>query len=200
MQSGEDGDFIHRRNAHTGEADTFRSDYYTGEALFALLSAAFRLSDNHQAVRAQKALLTLVAKGYGISEQSHWMMYAVEICHRHAPNPYLVSYAEQLVDNIISLPGYRTEQRCTPIACRTEALLAYLRMMPPSERRFQDRALRAWHTIEENLILQLRDQLPDGSFRRGADSTEVRIDYLQHNLTALLGHAQLKEEFVKSLR
>ncbi len=199
MQSREDGDFIHRRNIHTGEAEAFRSDYYTGEALFALLSAAYKLSDKHQAARAQNALLGLVATGYGISEQSHWMMYAVEVCHRHALNANLVSYAEQLVDNIISLPSYRAEHRCTPIACRTEALLAYLRMLPPGERRVQDRALRAWRTIEENLVLQLRDRLPDGAFRKGADSSEVRIDYLQHNLTALLGHSQLKEEFANPL-
>ena len=190
-QQRADGDFIHERDAVTGEEMPFRSDYFTGEALFAALLASERLADSGQFDRARSTLVTLMDRGYGIEQQSHWMMYAAEECNRLTPDSRFLGYAERIVDGILDHQEYRLYERSTPIACRTEALLSYLRMA--SEPSWTgSRASRAWNAIEENLALQLRDRLHSGAFRGGANDREVRIDYLQHNLIAFLRHGQMR--------
>jgi hypothetical protein len=190
-QQRPDGDFIHERYAMTGEEKPSRSDYYTGEALLAALLASERLADSEQFDRARATLITLIGRGYGIEQQSHWMMYAAEACNRLSPDARFLNYAERIVDNILGRQEYRLHERSTPIACRTEALLSYLRMASELSG-IGNRALRAWNAIEQNLALQLRDRLHSGAFRGGADDREVRIDYLQHNLIAFLWHGQMR--------
>lgn len=190
-QQRPDGDFIHKRDAATGGEKFFRSDYYTGEALFAVLSASERLADKEQFDRARDTLIVLIGRGYGVEQQSHWMMYAAEACYRLSPDSLLLTYAERIVDSILDRRDYRLHERSTPIACRTEALLSYLRMAS-GRRGTGNRPLRAWNAIGENLALQLRDRLPGGAFCGGANDREVRIDYLQHNLIAFLGHGQMR--------
>jgi hypothetical protein len=188
-QHREDGHFVHQRNLLTGSIKPFQSQYYTGEALFAMLVASEQLSDYKQFEWSQGVLKTLVAKGYGIAEQSHWMMYAVETCYRISPDPELLLYAERLAEAILENPDYRATQSCTPIACRNEALLASLRL--PLTRVSPSRLLKIWNTVKVNLSLQLRDYLPGGAFRKGHGSNQVRIDYLQHNLLTLLDFSQI---------
>jgi hypothetical protein len=188
-QQVDNGDFLHKRSVATGAGQPFRSLYYTGEALFALLLASERLNKPDQFRRATTTLKTLIGCGYGFEQHSHWMMYAVEAHYRTAPDSMLQAYAEQMVDEILKQPYYRERQCCTPIACRTEALLAYLRMSRVVIDWQHQRLFRVQHAVEQNLALQLRDRLPDGAFRKGADSNEVRIDYLQHNLLTLLQYS-----------
>ena len=192
-QQRPDGDFIHERNALTGEEKPFRSDYYTGEALLATLLASERLADTEQFDRARAMLITLIGRGYGIKQQSHWMMYAAETCNRLRPDVRFVNYAERIVDDILGRREYRLYERSTPVACRTEALLSYLRMASDLSE-VGSRASHAWNAIEQNLALQLRDRLHSGAFRGGADDGQVRIDYLQHNLIAFLWHGHMRRK------
>jgi hypothetical protein len=187
-QKRRDGDFFHQRNAATDRVEEFHSDYYTGEALFALLQASEILSDQDQFKWSEATLCRLLGAGNGIEQQSHWMMYAVEACHRRFPRRRFIDYADRLVDQILQRPWYRLREQCTPIACRTEAMLTYLRMSSTENNDIwrRKRLRDVWAAIEHNLHLQLRDWLPGGLFREGAGSNVVRIDYLQHNMLSLL--------------
>jgi hypothetical protein len=188
-----DGDFIHKRDARSGSIESFRSDYYTGQALFALLTT---LRWRPQLVKlevAQELFYTLAARDYGIVQQSHWMMYAAEMAYILAPHSAIMTYAEKLAGFIIENPEYRDRQYCTPIACRSEALLAYLRILRRAGRSGIRRFAQARDELLTNLSLQLRDRLPDGAFSMGAGKLIVRIDYLQHNLAAFLGYAQFND-------
>jgi hypothetical protein len=78
------------------------------------------------------------------------------------------------------------------IACRSEALLSYLRISLANSEPDKAKLKAVWQTINENLRIQLDAMLPDGGFRQYAHRGPVRIDYLQHNLTTLIGYARLE--------
>lgn len=185
-----DGDFVHERDMRTGAIEDFRSEYYTGEALFALLTALNGCPDPAKLRTTEELFHNLASREYGIAQQSHWMMYATEIAYAIAPAPATLAYADKLADNIMTYSRYRQSGRCTPIACRTEALLSYLRILRCAGRADLVSFSRAEDTIRTNLLLQLRDRLPDGAFRRGGGNSTVRIDYLQHNLATYLGYVE----------
>lgn len=180
----EEGDFHHKRDFATGRLLDFRSDYYTGEALLGLMRSD-RLFPEANAVCER-----LMARGYGIDVQSHWMAYAA--CEgvergRLSRAPAL-DYLERLMTAILADTHYRARRESTPIACRTEALTRYLLLSrSPAFRGALDPALleavRA--AAEENLRLQL-DWHGDGQFWKGDESRKVQIDTIQHNATAFL--------------
>lgn len=81
------------------------------------------------------------------------------------------------------------------MACRTEGLLAFVRMTPPKSSDSSNR-VDALKCIEENLARQLIFQTADGAFTRGGGDRrdqEVRIDYIQHNISAFLHFSQLEQ-------
>ena len=187
-QKRRDGNFFHQRKVTTDKIKDFHSSYYTGEALFAMLVASDVLLDEEQYKWSEATLRDLIGIGYGINQQSHWMMYAVEACHRRFPRREFLEYADRLVDQILQRPWYRLRKQCTPIACRTEAMLLYLRMWSSGTNEIwrcsHARDVRA--AIDQNLHLQLRDWLPGGLFREGAGS----------NVINRLSSAQYAELFV----
>ena len=187
------GDFVHKRAFSTGIAQPLRSEYYTGEALFAVVQASRRDP------QVRKVMEGLLDAGYGLPEQSHWMAYAacaaltVDYCDRSK----LVKYLSRLVDRIISDPTYRDRHESTPIACRTEALIVFLqtcRLLDPAYRHFSETLVTAARDIARtNLDLQAT-YYGKGQFRKGRVSDKVQIDYIQHNGAAFLGWWQLSEE------
>lgn len=188
-----DGDFIHTRDAKTGAIDGHRCEYFTGEALFALLTALEWCPHLEHLRMAQELLHGLAEREYGVVEQNHWMMYTAEISDILAPDSATMSYADRLAREILTRSNYRDGQRCTQIACRTEALLAYLRILQHRGRANCSLFAETLTEIQTNLILQMRDRAPDGAFCRGAGIPTVRMDYIQHNLVAFLGYARLND-------
>jgi hypothetical protein len=187
-----DGDFHHEVDAATGALYPFRSDYYTGEALFALLATLRRYPEMRKLQVAQDLLYALTESDYGVSQHSHWMMYATDIAHVLAPSIALLAYGKRMAERILDSPAYRTHRRCTPIACRSEALLAYLRIARRAGLSTSPIFAQIQLEVKTNLLLQLMDRLPHGAFREGAGSAVVRIDYLQHNLSSFLGYSEFE--------
>ena len=187
------GDFVHKRYFKSGKISAFRSEYYVGEALLALL-ACYEITGDAQLLNAVvKVESDLAAKNYGVREQSHWMLYALEQLQRFDKSPHIYQHARQIAAEIISNPVYLDSGRSTPIACRTEGLLAFVRMSPQdaSVESLQSAALQC---VRTNLDKQLAFQTKDGAFTRGGGDRrdqEVRIDYIQHNISAFLHFSQL---------
>jgi hypothetical protein len=175
-------DFRHKRDFDTGKLAPFRSDYYTGEAIFGLLVTG------DTSPELTHVITVLLQRGYGWAEQSHWMSYAAcEAVERGVVSPALgAGYLTGLMETILADPAYRARRRSTPIACRTEALTRVLmlaRRLPnllPAELLNRIKVHAA-----ENLVLQL-DWYKDGQFWKGDDDRKVQIDYIQHNATAYL--------------
>jgi hypothetical protein len=178
----EGDDFRHKRDLLTGAVLPFRSDYYTGEAIFGLLMTG--PADDH----LTRVTTALMRRRYGWAEQSHWMAYAAcEATERGTvPEALGAAYLSGLMEAILSDARYRQRRQSTPIACRTEALTRVLllaRSMPGLLP--QDQLSRIRQHAAENLALQL-DWYARGQFWKGDDSRKVQIDYIQHNATAFL--------------
>ena len=179
-------DFLHKRAFSTGRILPFRSDYYTGEALFALAQSGRR----HVGIAT--TMEGLLARGYGIEVQSHWMAYAAVAAVRsgYCNTELTTGYLVRLVERIISDNAYRARHESTPIACRSEALaeiLLLVRDHPEVRASFPDGLVeRARATLDQNLRLQLAFY-GSGQFKKGRASDKVQIDYIQHNGAAFLG-------------
>ncbi len=181
-------DFRHKRVLATGEVTPFRSDYYTGEAIFGLLVTG---PADAELTRVTTALMR---RGYGWAQQSHWMAYAAcEAVERDVvPKTLGSAYLTGLMEAILGDGHYRFRRQSTPVACRSEALTRVLLL---ARRRpgllSADLLARVRTHAAENLALQL-DWYRDGQFRQGDDTQRVQIDYIQHNATAFLHWAELE--------
>lgn len=181
-------DFRHKRVLATGEVTPFRSDYYTGEAIFGLLMTG--PADTELA----RVTTALMRRGYGWAQQSHWMAYAAcEAVERDlVPKTLGATYLTGLMEAILGDMLYRSRRQSTPVACRSEALtrtLLLARGLPDLLSAELVSRLRA--QAAENLALQL-DWYKDGQFRQGDGTQRVQIDYIQHNATAFLHWAELE--------
>jgi hypothetical protein len=206
----EDGSFIHKTIFTTMQPTDFVSDYYLGEALFALAHwritckslnshtsswdkpiAAVNFGSYQAYPLIEQSLQQLSSQNYGVEFQSHWMLYMVshEICYGDFPDT-LVPYMDALVDDILQRPYYRRRKQANPIACRTEGLLIALKAYRDfgiwGER--QEKMLQA---IDVNIMLILQWAKEDGAIIHGNKSNEVRIDSIQHGITALLNYTKL---------
>jgi len=184
-----DGDFVHKRYMASGKISDFKSMYYTGEALLALLDL-FEATGNElwldAAIHSENMLLP---QDYGVKEQSHWMLYALELLCQHRWDENHARHAGKIAKHILDFPEYRSWGRSTPTACRSEGLLAFVRLLDQGKCGHELASLRnaCVDTIDFNLDEQLRFRLNTGAFIRGGEDhrkNEVRIDYIQHNISA----------------
>lgn len=182
-------DFRHKRAYPSGEVLPFRSDYYTGEAIFGLLVTGPASED------LVRVTTSLMRHHYGWAEQSHWMTYAAcEALERGiVPEALGSAYLTGLMEAILGDARYRQRRQSTPIACRTEALTRVLLLCRSRPGLLAPDLL---HRIKahaaENLAFQL-EWYRDGQFWKGDDDRKVQIDYIQHNATAFLHWALLAE-------
>lgn len=193
-----DGDFVHKRYLTSGKISDFKSMYYTGEALLALLHL-FETSGNEvwldAVIRSENVL---APRDYGVQEQSHWMLYALELLCSYRWNETYAHHAAKIARHILDFPEYRSWGRSTPTACRSEGLLAFVRLLDQGmcSNELTDMKSRCMEAIDLNLDEQLRFRLDSGAFVRGGEDhrkTEVRIDYIQHNISAFLYRHQLEK-------
>lgn len=193
-QRSEDGGLIHKRYFESGKISDFKSDYYTGEALFALLSL-YGITHTKRWLEAVKEIENdLAADDYGVEEQSHWMLYFLELLSTYDTSYLPYRHAEKIVLNILDKPEYLSWERSTPTACRSEGLLAFIRMKRPDEIDATALNKRCVEQIRSNLNRQLDFRQPDGSFTRGGKDSrknEVRIDYIQHNISSFFHFSRL---------
>jgi hypothetical protein len=150
-----------------------------------------------------------------------WLMQALEVLHNLKPDPRYVAHAIALAEAILrdqytgettperymgdkNIGGFGPgEPRVTPAAARSEGILAGYRMARAAN---DSRAATFLAALKASAKFQLAHQfvpddagwLPDaekasGGFRGSLASTTVRIDFVQHNISALLGLAQVWE-------
>ena len=185
----EGDDFRHKRDFATGEVLAFRSDFYTGEAIFGLLVSGPTTDE------LTRVTTSLMRRGYGIAQQSHWMAYAAceAVARGVVPEALGSAYLTGLMEAILTDTHYRARRQSTPIACRTEALTRVLLLARSHPGLLTpDLVARIRAEAAENLALQL-EWYRDGQFWKGDDDRKVQIDYIQHNATAFLHWGLLGE-------
>jgi hypothetical protein len=151
-----------------------------------------------------------------------WLMQALEALHQLKPAPkyqaHVLDLATAMLRDLYAGPetperfmgsqfigGYGPgEPRLTPAAARSEGILSAYRMARAAE---DPRATMLLEALKSSARFQLAHQFTNedigwlptpeqaaGGFRGSLSSTRVRIDYVQHNISALLGLAQVWDQ------
>ena len=210
----DNGEFkIHKQHVESGRVDDLVSEYYPGEALFALV----RLSDLDgdsvwldAAEAGAQYLITVRDAGLSDAELSHdhWLLYALDELHRRRPGELYERHALRLAAAIIESQNrepefsdwrgsYYRPPRSTPTATRSEGLCAAHQLardggrareataMLEAVRLGVDFQLQTQFRPESALYLEDQQRVL-GGFHRSLTDFEIRIDYVQHNISSLL--------------
>jgi len=216
----ENGSFsVHKRNNETGEDDDFVSEYYPGEAIFAL-SKLYGVTKNEKWLRvaAENAdyLINDRDKNAKISwlNHDHWLLYGLNELYRHGPNEIYIEHSQKIVQSILQKQrqidceqkgwcgSYYTPPRSTPTATRTEGLIAAYKLIKDyGDQQMLPEILKA---IDLGIQFQMKCQFDEdlsadfydperinGAFYKGPEDYEIRIDYVQHNISGLLGYYRI---------
>jgi AMMECR1 domain-containing protein len=187
--------------------------YYPGEAILGLVSL-YRVNGDGRLVEAARR-----GANYLIESQRRmrslppdaWLMQALEALHKIGREKKYAEHALALADAMMAAQysddaplgysgGFGPEMpRSTPAASRAEGLLAAYRL---ARETSDARASKIAAAIKASVRFQLSHQfnadnsfmLPNparasGGFRAGFTSTRIRIDFVQHNISSLIGAA-----------
>ena len=207
------GEFVHQRAYPKGQVLEFNSMYYPGEALFALVRMHAVDGDRRWldvAERGARFLIEVRDADVATADllHDHWLLYALAELHRQRPRDLYLTHALRIASAIVGAqnraPGfadyvgtYGSPPRSTPVATRSEGLLAAYSLARANQRDAV--AAEILETVRLNIGFQLQTQIsraralylarPErslGGFTRSLTNFEVRIDYVQHNLSSLL--------------
>lgn len=208
----EDGSFVHKYRADSGPVTSWQSLYYPGEAALGLV-ALYEADGSRQWLTAASKALSYLAKsrsGQTIVPADHWALIASARLLRHckenacaALREKLARHAAQICNSILHeqiriethsvLDGaFDLDGRTAPAATRLEGLLAASEFLPHDDLR-----LRIEAASERGIAFLLRAQIgsgpqaggiPGAIFNRARDSDAIRIDYVQHALSAWLSY------------
>ncbi len=213
LQQRADGSFISSRNRSDGSERDFVSVYYPGEALLALVRM-YSVDKNTRwldvAERGAHYLIEDRDKNKPIAKlpHDHWLLYALNELHRSRPKAIYLEHSRRIVASMREgqrrktwppdyLGSFYTPPRTTPTATRAEGLLAAYKMFEDygsddeAERTLQMIHLAVAFELQtqflaESAMLLDRPQRALGAFHRGLTHFEIRNDYVQHNISALL--------------
>ncbi|WP_189432265.1 hypothetical protein [Alishewanella longhuensis] len=181
-------------NPQTGYVSDFVSEYYPGEAALAYATVG-------DIERAYKLIVQLkLQRDKDSVLQDHWLLQAIELVDKHLPaddvaaRGFLKDYARLIFDEIVANPYYL--ERSTPLACRAEALVAYLGMLGRDAVYRQEEHFLEVRDFCHFLLLELKKHQQTKGMLAGAfiEGKGTRIDYTQHAMTAYLRYVQLKDE------
>ncbi len=197
--------------------DDFRSEYYPGEAIFGLMRL-YRLDGNDLWLdTADKSARYRIAEFSKLQPSElphdHWLLYGLGELYRDHPRPLFLEFSQTLTDTIIDHQkrhhvwsdwqgAFRLPPASTQTATRCEGLAAAWKLMKQARRNAQaDKIAEALALgLEQMMGMQMRIDsamfLPDPARARGGfyerfEQPDIRIDTVQHSISALLGYRDL---------
>ncbi|HEV3364795.1 MAG TPA: hypothetical protein VG795_11790 [Acidimicrobiia bacterium] len=197
-----------------GVVDDFKSEYYPGEAMFGLAKLSQLSGDRRwldAAHNGARWIITVRDAGVPTDElpHDHWFLYALNELAKDKQDPLYVDHAKKLTEAIAAAQhvgltgekkdwngGYYDPPRSTPTATRNEGLGAAYELF--SRAGETAHANVAKDTMERGIEFTLRTQHPDGGFHESLDEYAVRIDYVQHNISALLAFDRILKRKVET--
>ncbi len=207
-----DGSF---QSYHLGQDGELANDslYYPGEAMLGLAGLYHIANDRRLLDAARAAADYLVVSQDKMRElpPDAWLLEALEVLNKVERNQGYINHAIAIAETMISdqytesdPPGYAGGVRpgvpsSTPTASRAEGILAAYRMALGAK---DPRAADLSKALQVSARFQLQQQFPfagqskfpnpqraAGGFRESLDVERVRIDFVQHNVSSLLGVA-----------
>ncbi len=222
VQDPATGEFkYHKQRLPGGQATSFVSNYYPGEAILGLMRLHQLDPDPRWLDTAAKAALYLIdtrdaGKSVAQIEHDHWLLYALNDLYRARQEPKFMAHAKKIVAAITEAQngddplhpdwrgGFYDEPRSTPAATRVEGLMAAFRLFKdhgePAAAAGALAVARAGARFQ--LAAQLREEqamyFPDPAFvlggvGEGLTAWEIRIDYVQHAVSGLLALASVEK-------
>lgn len=190
------GEFYHELSAQTGHATTFKSPFYVGEALLGLCALYTTTQDEGWLNMTEQSLTRLAERNYGVTEQSHWMLYALNAFDTDRPNDSFLDYAKNIARNMMESPDYLESGYSTHIAVHSEGLLCFLNMLIRRKDNTYKTLYEEFLKLTEICLHKQAEYFrPDGNFVEGDSSSWVRIDYIQHNILAFMMYDALPEAY-----
>lgn len=210
----ESGEFTtHTMEFSTGRDTGTVSAYYPGEAIYALANLYLVDGDENWLRAAQNGARWLAAdriEGKAPSDitHDHWLLLGLDVIQHISPDPVYYEAAMTIADAIIQSQNMQPEfpdwfgsfykpPRSTPAATRTEGLMAAYRVA--RDYGTPEDAERILQAAQASVSFQLATQfypesamyLPNpqrvlGGFHADLTNFEIRNDYVQHNLSAIL--------------
>ena len=217
---GADGKFLHQMSWPDLDPLEFRSQYYPGEAQLALCRLHQLDGDSRWIDAAERGARYLIeVRDRGVETLSlthdHWLLYALDALWRARPKELWVDHGMRISKAItagqrreVEWPDHRgswgRRPRATPAATRNEGLLAAYRLARdagrPEELARLAEAIRLGLAFQETCRIgpERGLYLPDpararGGVTRDLDNFEVRIDYVQHAISALIAAYRVPE-------
>lgn len=212
----DDGSFVNKYRAESGPVEDWESLFYPGEAALGFISL-YEADQSREWLSAAGKALSFLAKsrtGRTNVPPDHWALIATARLLPYCdpvlcPGSFraeLTEHAVQVCNSIlheqfrgsaaVGIDGAFDPNGWTaPTATRLEGLLAALEFLPKDELRTKIEAV-----INRAIAFLLRMQIASGPYSGGMpgafanrvlDSSEIRIDYLQHALCAWLRYQTL---------
>jgi hypothetical protein len=217
----ERGEFTQHEQTREGKTTDLVSEYYPGEAIFALMRLYTLDHNDRWRVSAEKGAKWLIetrdaGKATSTLPHDHWLLYGLNELHAVTADPLYLAHARKITDAIAStqhvtaedvrwVGGFYNPPRSTPTATRVEGLVAaYALFVRAGDAVYAERAkevidravpflLRTQVTKERAQSAGLNQDGALGGFTESLDEYDIRIDYVQHNISALLGYLALQK-------
>jgi hypothetical protein len=204
---------IQKQSYPAGQVADFVSGYYPGEALLALTRIYALDPDETWLDAAEAGALYLInVRDGGLPDSSlphdHWLLIALNELYRQRPNPLYVDHALRTADAMLQsqnrhpayadwLGSFNEPPRSASTATRVEGLCAAYRLARDFGHPQEAEAILEgmWLGAGFQLQTQFRPEsamyLPDperalGGFHRSLTDFEIRVDYVQHNISSLV--------------
>jgi len=222
----ENGEFaIHKQSFTTKKIEEFTSDYYPGEAIFSLCRLYVLDPDEHWLNAAERAADFIINfRDRKVKENDlnhdHWLLYALNALHRLRPKQVYIDHSFKISRAIMKAQSVRPKHhdligsfynpaRSTPTAIKMEGLCAAYHLA--NDYGYTQESDEFLKSIKLCASFQLRTQFtPEsafylknphmalGGFRKSLTDYEIRIDYVQHNISALLALYKILSQKEKS--
>jgi hypothetical protein len=209
-----DGSFVMRHRLHESEEPAAESLYYPGEALLGLIRL-YDLNHDRRLLKAvQHGATYLIDSQLRMSRlpPDAWLPQALEDLYDVAPVRRYLDHAIRLAEVMIEDQYDENDgaeyaggfgpgpPRSTPAASRAEGLVSAYRL---ARKAGDPRASKIGDALRASAKFQLAQQFTAanssalknsrralGGFRESLESSKIRIDFVQHNISSLLGIAE----------
>ncbi|MFP4482312.1 MAG: hypothetical protein ACLFN0_05880 [Thermovirgaceae bacterium] len=212
---------VHKQDFPDGRVSDFRSSYYPGEAIFGLMRT-FEIDSDERWLQAADAaaryLITVRDRGLPDVQlpHDHWLLYGLNELYHQEKGRLFANHAFRIARAIIGAQnqkmasvdwngGFGFNPRSTPAATRMEGMgAAYRIALAVNDEEMKKRILESLRLGNGFLLRTLIDpswamymKSPSravGGVRKSQNDFEVRIDYVQHSLSAFLSMHSILEE------
>ncbi|MBN9419579.1 hypothetical protein ABS71_17985 [bacterium SCN 62-11] len=205
---------VHKVDFASGDGLDFTSGYYPGEAILALTYLSRQDPKGPWLAAARRAATYLIeVRDKKVPDDKlphdHWLLIALSELQKVTPSPLYVRHMGRICKAICRAQlrgsqepdwngGFYTPPRLGPTSIRCEGLAAAREWLPQEQQTQVARALTAGVLFQvqaqlqpESCVYFPKPERALGAVPRSLTNFELRIDYSQHFISAMLGARRL---------